>query len=126
MNGEEPIVSLPAAWLRPLPQGYRIPPWRWVVLPATAIMLKWYGGVWVSGAVRLMADRVAFVETGLTGAPTSSDVWSIALADIADVAVRKGLATVRLDIVYPGGVIKLMTARAEEFVARLDEARARR
>ena len=116
-------IRIPAAWLRPLPAGYQIPLWRWLLLPATALMLKKSGGVWINGDLELTRAEVRFTQTKavkLSNAPVES--WALALDDIANVAVSKGLASETLLIEHAGGTEKLLTARSDAFVGRLRSA----
>lgn len=123
MTAESPVAALPVAWLRPLPQGYVIPLWRWLILPATAFMLKRNGGVWVSGELKLMPSRLEFSQSRLIKSSRIPPMqWSIPLDGVSDVAVKKGITSETVEIRHPGETIKLMTARSADFLAKLDQA----
>lgn len=127
MTVSTPVAAIPVAWLKPLPDGYKIPAWRWIVLPATTIMLKRNGGVWISGMLALLNDEVHFTQTKLTKSTrTPPAQWSVALADIANVSLEKGLASEKIEILYARGSIKLMSVRSLDFVALLQQALRRR
>ena len=117
-----PVASIPAAWLKPLPDSYKIPFWRWIVLPATTIMLKRNGGVWLSGTLVLADGQLGFTQTRLTKSRTPPDSWTIPLAEIADIAVESRMASERIDIRYSRGTVKLMSVRSADFVAQLLQA----
>lgn len=124
MNSEDtPIAKHPAAWLRPLPEGYRIPVWRWVLLPATAIMLKRTGGVWVSGELNLMHDRLVFTESKLVKSRRNPPgKWDLALDLISNVTIKPGIASETIELQLPGEILKLMSVRSAEFVEHLNRA----
>lgn len=123
MSTETPVASIPAAWLKPLPDGYTIPTWRWILLPATALMLKHYGGVWVSGDLRLQSTDVVFTQAkAIKLASASPEVWTIPLNGISDVEVTKGIASETIRIHHSGRTARLMTARSSEFVETLNQA----
>jgi len=123
MNPQAPTATLPAAWLRPLPAGQAIPIWRWVLLPATTLMLKRYGGVWVSGELKLLPGSLHFAQSRLVkSSRTPPAVWSIPLATISDVTVQKGVLSETLEIRHAGTLTKMMTARSADFVAQLNQA----
>lgn len=113
-------VSIPAAWLRPVAEGYRIPLWRWFLLPATTIMFKRYGGVWVNGALHLTDSDLRFAEVRamkFSKKPLAS--WAIPFADISHVTITKGFASETLEIHMASTTAKLMTARADAFIEKL-------
>ena len=116
------VTAIPAAWLKPLPANYKIPLWRWIVLPATTLMLKRNGGVWLSGTLSLATDNLQFVQTHLTKSRIPPDSWSIPLAEIADIGVEQRMASERVDIRHARGSIKLMLVRSADFVAQLRRA----
>ena len=116
------VTAIPAAWLKPLPASYKIPLWRWIVLPATTLMLKRNGGVWLSGTLSLATDNLQFVQTRLTKSRIPPDSWSIPLAEIADIGVEQRMASERVDIRHSRGTIKLMLVRSADFVAQLQQA----
>lgn len=122
MTETTPVASIPAAWLKLLPQGHKIPLWRWIVLPATTVMLKRNGGIWVSGTLSLTEDSLRFVQTRLAKSGNPPDSWAIPLADIADIAVERRMASERIDIGHARGATKLMSVRSEDFIARLRQA----
>jgi hypothetical protein len=118
-----PVASIPAAWLKPLPNGYKIPLWRWIVLPATTYMLKRNAGAWVNGTLVLADGNLRFIQTKLTkSARNSADTWTLPLSDISDIGVEKALASERIEIRYVRGTIKLMSVRSADFVALLQQA----
>ena len=119
----QPTVTLPAAWLRPLPTGQTIPIWRWVLLPATTLMLKRYGGVWVSGEMMLLPGSLRFAQSRLVkSSRTPPAAWSIPLEAISDVAVQKGVMSETIEIRHGDTLTKMMTARSADFVAQLNQA----
>ncbi|MCR6672159.1 hypothetical protein [Devosia ginsengisoli] len=117
-----PVASIPAAWLKPFPAGYKIPLWRWIVLPATTFMLKRNGGVWLSGTLALADGKLQFTQTRLTKSRAPLDSWAVPLADIADIGVEKRMASERVEIRHSRGTIKLMLVRSMDFVAQLQQA----
>lgn len=115
--------QIPVSWLRPLPEGYKIPIWRWVLLPATAIMLKRQGGVWMSGALEITEDELRFSQTHMVkSARTPAIRWGIKLADISAINVQPGMVSETLQVEYSAGSVKFMTVRAGEFIERLRAA----
>jgi len=125
LNTEAPLATLPVAWLRRLPDGYVIPIWRWVLFPATTIMLKRYGGMWMSGELKLMGSHIAFTQSRLVkSSRTPPAHWEIPLDSIADITVQKGLTSETIEVRHAGQTTKLMTARSAEFVELLNKARA--
>lgn len=127
MNTDAPIAAIPIAWLRPLPEEYRIPVWRWILVPATTLMLKRNRGVWLSGQLQLMPDRVRFIQSRLVKSSRSLPAeWSIPLGDIAGVEMQKGMASETLEIRHSGGTVRLMSARSSDFVDRLKQAIAQK
>ena len=117
-----PVASIPAAWLKPFPDSYKIPFWRWIVLPAATIMLKRNGGVWLSGTLVLADGQLGFTQTRLTRSRIPPDSWTIPLAEIADIGVDKRMASERIAIRHFRGTIKLMAVRSADFVAQLRQA----
>lgn len=118
-----PNNAIPVAWLRPLTPGYKIPLWRWILLPASAIMLKRNRGVWVSGGLQLSESELIFAQAkglGLSRTPPAS--WSLPLSDITGLTVHKGIASETLELIYRGQPVKIMTVRAETFIAELRAA----
>lgn len=123
MTTETSSTSIPAAWLKRLPEGYAIPIWRWLLLPATAIMLKRQGGVWISGTLTLAGEELRFSQNKLIkSSRVPPEAWTLSLADITDVVLAKGFASETLEIHAPAGVVKLMTARSAEFVDKVKQA----
>jgi hypothetical protein len=127
---EEPLLNIPAsattipaAWLRPLPEGYKIPIWKWILLPAGAVMLHHSRGVWVSGDLSLRTDDICFSATRmLKSANAAAAEWNIRLADISNVTMKKGVASETIEIYHSGGIAKMMSARSADFVAALNRA----
>src|SRR5690606_12787717 len=121
LNDSAIVASVPAAWLKPLPDGYEIPLWRWVVLPATTIMLKRNAGVWVNGTLDLLPESLRFTQTRLTKAKPP-ETWALPLTDISAVDVENGFASEKIEVRRAGRSIKLMAVRSAEFVALLRQA----
>ena len=117
-----PVASIPAAWLKPFPDSYKIPFWRWIVLPATTIMLKRNGGVWLSGTLLLQGGKLNFTQARLGKSRNPPDSWTISLADVADISVDKRLASERIELRHSRGPIRLMAVRSADFVAQLRQA----
>lgn len=116
-------APIPAAWLRPLPEGYKIPLWRWIILPAGALMLRRNGGVWVNGALALTGDGLQFTQTRMIKrAGAQPPGWTLPLARISNIEVVKGLASETLLVHHSGTAARLMTVRAEDFIASLRNA----
>lgn len=123
MNNTSTDTPLPAAWLQPISEDYKIPFWRWILFPATTIMLKRSGGKWINGTLQLVDGKVRFTQTTLTKSKRNPpQSWTIALADIYDVVMTKGMASEKIDIRYSGGVIKLMTLQSAGFVDQVQQA----
>lgn len=123
MNNPDPIAQHPIAWLRPMPEGYKIPLWRWLLLPATALMLKRNRGVWVSGALKLMPDSVHFTQAQMMkSSRVPPQEWVIPLKDINDITMQKGIASETIEIHYTGGKLKLMSVRSDDFIAQIRQA----
>ena len=116
--------SIPVSWLQPLPEGYRIPIWRWILLPATALMLKRQNGVWINGTLELLNDEIRFSQSRLVKSKAKSNgaSWSVPFKEIADVSLKPGTLSEILEIEAKGVRIKMMTVRAGEFVERLKAA----
>lgn len=126
LSNQTATASLPVAWLKPIPKDYQIPMWRWVLLPATAFMLKRSGGVWINGTLHLTAIDLSFTQVkAIKTSRTMFETWSIPLTTITDVAHTKGVASETIEIRHPEGVAKLMTARSGNFVVQLQSAIAR-
>lgn len=120
MTPKAPLAAIPVAWLKPIPDGYRIPMWRWLLLPATALMLKRSGGVWVNGTLQLTPTDLAFVPSrGLKSARQAADAWSIPLDTISRVTFAKGVLSETLEMHHAGGKARVMTARSADFIAQL-------
>ncbi len=123
MNRQQPASSIPVAWLKPIPEGYRIPLWRWLLVPATVLMLKRRGGVWISGTLTLAEDDLRFTQTkAIKTKSTQLEEWTVPLGQITDLTVAPGFASETLRITHANGVHKLMAARSEDFVAGLRKA----
>jgi hypothetical protein len=117
-----PAATIPAAWLKPLPDGYAIPLWRWIVLPATTFMLKRNGGAWISGTLALQGGKLNFTQARLGKSRNPPDSWTISLADVADISVDKRLASERIELRHSRGPISLMAVRSADFVIQLRQA----
>jgi len=119
----EVLAKHPVAWLQPIPEGYKIPIWRWILLPATALMLKRNKGVWVSGELKLLADSIQFTQTRMIKSARNPGIdWKLPLADIRNITTSKGVASETLEFEHDTGTIKFMTVRSEEFVAKVRQA----
>lgn len=121
MNDPAIVASVPAAWLKLLPEGYEIPIWRWVVLPASTIMLKRNAGVWINGTLELLPESLRFTQTKLTKAKPP-ERWAVPLADISAIDVEKAFASEKIELRHSRGTIKLMSVRSAEFIALLRQA----
>lgn len=119
----ESIASIPVTSLRRTPPGYRQPLWRWVVLPASAILQHHYGGVWISGDLQLAEDELRFLPTKL-GAKfhRSPEAWTLPLGAITEVRCTRGMAMETIDVHHEDGVRRLKSVRSLAFVERLQEA----
>ena len=116
-------TSIPCAWLKPFPEGYKIPVWRWFVVPASALMLRRNGGVWVSGQLTLADDGLVFTQTraiNLSKAPVES--WTIPLPTISDISLSQRFASDTLALTHGDFTTRIMTVRATDFIARLRQA----
>ena len=122
MTETAPDATIPAAWLKPLPDGYAIPFWRWIVLPATTFMLKRNGGAWISGTLTLRGGSLNFTQARLGKSRNPPESWTISLADVADISVDKRLASERIELGHLSGPIRLMAVRSADFVALLRQA----
>ena len=112
--------SIPVAWLKPIPEGYRIPLWRWLLVPATVLMLKRSGGVWISGTLSLTDGSLHFTQTkAIKTKSMQLEEWSVPIGEITDLTVAPGFASETLRITHSGGTHKLMAARSDDFVAGL-------
>lgn len=117
------IAKHPVAWLQPLPEGYKISILRWILLPATALMLKRNKGVWVSGELRLLPDSIQFVQSRLVKSARRPGIeWKLPLADIRDITTSKGVASETVTVEYATGSLKLITVRSEDFVNQIRQA----
>jgi len=122
LNNPDPIAKHPVAWLQPMPDGYKIPLWRWILLPATALMLKRNQGVWVSGELMLFPDRIQFVQSKMIKTRSGGTQWELSLAKVIDITKQKGIASETIEIHSTGGTLKLMTVRSDDFIAQLNQA----
>lgn len=123
MSADTAPAPIPVAWLRPFPPDYQIPVWRWIILPASAIMLRRNKGVWVSGSLELDENSLRFAQSkGVLPSRNQPVAWSVPLSDISSVGTSKGIASETLEIHYTGGAIKIMTVRAQDFIAGLQAA----
>ena len=122
MTETVPVATIPAAWLKPLPDGYAIPLWRWIVLPATTFMLKRNGGAWISGSLVLHDGSLSFTQARLGKLRNPPDSWTISLADVTEISVDKRLASERIELRHSRGPIRLMAVRSADFVAQLRQA----
>lgn len=101
-----------------MPASYQIPLWRWILLPATALMLKRNGGVWINGSLVLTATDLRFVQSKVikTAPP---ETWSVPIEHISRVVMSKGFASETIEVHHSGGIAKFMTARAGGFLDQL-------
>lgn len=120
MSTTSPVAKIPVAWLRPLPEGYKIPIWRWILLPATALMLKRSGGVWMSGELEITATALSFVQSRMVKtARAPMEKWEIPLDAISELTVQKGMTSETLVLEHSGRTTKFLTVRAGEFIELL-------
>lgn len=127
MSRQHSSSSIPIAWLKPVPEGYQIPLWRWVLVPATVLMLKRNGGVWISGTLSLTDGELHFLQSkAIKTKSTPLEEWTVPLGEITDLTVAPGFASETLRITHSGGTHQLMTARSDDFVAGLRKALAGR
>jgi hypothetical protein len=118
-----PNNAIPVAWLRPISPDYKIPLWRWLLLPASALMLKRNRGVWVSGALQLTETGLVFAQAkGLGLSKTPPAAWTIPFEEITAISVSKGMASDTLLLTYKDQPVKIMTVRADSFIAQLRTA----
>lgn len=122
MTNTTPANSIPVSWLQPLPEGYKIPIWRWILLPATALMLKRQNGVWRNGTLHLDSDKLRFEQARLVKSAQGAPGWSIPLGDISGISFTPGTLSERLELSTKDTQIRFMTVRAEPFVDRLRAA----
>lgn len=122
MNNPDPIAKHPVAWLQPMPEGYQIPLWRWILLPATALMLKRNRGVWVSGELMLFPGKIRFAQSKMMKTRSGGTQWKLSLAKVTDITRQKGIASETIELHSTGGTLKLMTVRSDEFIAQLKQA----
>ena len=124
MTEQAPIASIPVAWLKPIPASYRIPIWRWVLLPASTFMLKRRNGVWMSGTLTLTATELRFTQSQMikTARAATPETWSLPIENISRAIVSRGMASETIDVHHSNGVAKLMTARAGSFIDQLQSA----
>lgn len=115
----KPIASLPAAWLRPLSKDYRIPLWRWLLLPGISYMAKRNGGTWVNGTIALFDAEIRFAQGKVIGAGTPLS-FAIPLDGRVNVGVRPAMASERLIVERDGVEAVFMLVRGKQFV---DEVR---
>lgn len=106
-----------------MPEGHRIPLWRWLLLPATALMLKHQGGVWMNGTLELTGEDLRFAPVRLIkSAKSPPESWSIPLGQISDVTTVKGIASETIEVHHAIGVAKFMTAKSGTFVEELKQS----
>lgn len=124
MNSVKSSPSIPVAWLKPLPEGYRIPAWRWLLLPATTLMLKRNRGVWINGTLSLRETDLHFAQAkAIKTKLTLLEEWTLPLEG-TDLTVIPGFASETLVITRGNETYRLMAARSGEFVAELRRALA--
>lgn len=114
-------TTIPAAWLNPLPSDFKIPTWKWILLPTSAWMLSRNRGYWVGGEFSLGADDVHFVQKGMLKSPRAVE-WKLALSAIDDVTLKKGVASDLIAIHHRGQITKIMSVRSDEFFTALKAA----
>lgn len=122
LTNTTPANSIPVSWLQPMPEGYKIPLWRWILLPATVLMLKRQKGVWRNGTLHLDDEKLRFEQTRLIKSAQGASGWSIPLGDISDISFTPGTLSERLEISTRNIQVRFMTVRAEPFVERLKAA----
>lgn len=115
--------SIPAVWLRKFPPGYKLPLWRWILLPATTFMFHRNQGVWVSGNLQASAEGLDFAPTKMTAsANKTAATWSLRWADIHEIDFTQGVAMDRIAIRHANGTYALQGARSSAFFERAKEA----
>lgn len=127
MNAQPPNSGIPVSWLRRVPEGYRQPLWRWFILPASALMVRHYGGAWVSGVLQIG-------DTGLLFSPNKASAflgkgvipWQLPFSDIAEVDFKRGKISETILIRHRTGTEKILSARSEPFFHQLQAAVANR
>jgi hypothetical protein len=120
MAANETKSVLSAAWLKPMPKGYKIPLWRWIFLPALTVMLKRDGGSWVMGEVTATADTLSFGQTAKTKTKSGpGEAWELNFAEISEVTLKGGMAQDRITITHSEGTKTLIAIKAADFVAQL-------
>ncbi len=112
---------IPAAWLSPLPADYKIPFWRWILLPTSAWMLHRSRGQWVGGEFSIRSNDVHFAQKGLIKVGKTVE-WSLPLTQIHSIDTKKGFASETIEIRHTDGLTKIMTVRAEQFIDLLRTA----
>lgn len=113
--------TIPAALLNPMPPDYKIPAWRWILLPASAWMLSRNKGAWVGGEFSLRETDVHFIQKGLIKSKRAAE-WKLALSAIDGVTLTKRMASDVIEIHHGGEITKVMSVRSDEFVARFQAA----
>lgn len=122
MTAPSPVRSIPCAWLRPLPAGYRIPLWRWLLLPAVTLMMKRSKGSWVSGNLDLLPDEVRFSQVKAKLSRTPAIAFSISLRDILSVDLTSAFASERLTLHTATRSATFLVVKSSDFVADLKQA----
>lgn len=123
MNQPHNTASIPVSWLRRMPEGYKQPLWRWILLPASALMVRHYGGTWSSGVLELRETALFFTPTKASALFTRGlTAWQIPFGDIRDVEFNRGAASETILIHHTHGTEKILSARSEPFFNALREA----
>jgi len=92
--------------------------------------LDWFkrrqGGLWVGGKAVLSSEVLRFIANSMNQALHSAPDqlnWSVSLAEIADVRVRRGIITNIIDVQTPQGALSFRCFRAKAFAFEIDRAR---
>lgn len=119
-----PVLSvpdtIPAVWLHRFHPGYKLPLWRWILLPATTFMFHRNQGVWVSGNLQAGEEGLTFAPVKLS-ANKSATTWTLQWSEIHDIAFAPGIAMDRITIRHETGTHSLQSARSGPFFERAKE-----
>lgn len=119
MVAAAPIQSIPCAWLQPLPAGFRIPLWRWLLLPAVTWMIKRSNGTWVSGNLDLSSDDLRFSQVKAGRKREPAIAFSFPLRDILSIELTPAFASERLTIHTATRSATFLVVKSSDFVADL-------
>jgi len=119
MVAAAPIQSIPCAWLQPLPAGFRIPLWRWLLLPAVTWMIKRSNGTWVSGNLDLSSDDLSFSQVKAGRKREPAIAFSFPLRDILSIELTPAFASERLNIHTATRSATFLVVKSSDFIADL-------